>query len=550
MNKFGHELTGWSQAELDKMAIDALIEPPGKGEDPVRNLRNGASQAQQVESILRCAHDEKRRMTWLHTAVENELGRLLMSVGLDITRQRQAESRLRWLASHDAVTDMLNRDSFTYEMNSIIEDAADRKATSALLIVDIDNFQDINDTYGHQTGDSVLSQLSGRLQALCESNAIIGRLGSDEFAVLQENGDSASALRLVEAIGRNLADSPLQVDDRTAHVSTTTGIVLFPKHGDNTKDLLANATLALAQARRVNPGHGHILTLDAEVRAMRRERMHIRDEVAAALADDRFALYYQPILDMRSYRLSHCESLVRMQSPDGRIVPPGAFIEVAEQSGQINAIQHVVLRKAIQMQAELQRIGHPLKISINLAAKTFEDPHLVELVKKLLQQTGADPRQLIFEIVESEAIANMVTAQLITEELTTLGASFAFDDFGVGFTSFEYLRELPVDYVKIDQSFMRNLKERETDRVLVRSMNEMIRRLGLKSVAEGVEDAWTLDYLRDIGVDYCQGYYISRPVPYPPVGAEARAIEQRLSLEAGMDGIANVVTLDHASQPG
>ena len=476
-------------------------------------------------------------MTWLHTAVKNEQGRMIMSVGLDITLQRQTESRLRWLAGHDAVTDLLNRDSFTNEMRSVIEDAGERRASAALLIVDIDNFRDVNETYGHQTGDSLLAQLSKRLKMLCESSAIVGRVGSDEYAILQPGGDAASAQVLVEAIGRNLADRPFQVDASTIHVSASSGIVLFPKHGDSTQELLANATLALAQAQRISPGHGHILTLDAEVRAQRRERMHIRDEVAAALADERFVLYYQPILDMRTYRLSHCESLVRMQNRDGVIVPPGGFIEIAEQSGQINAIQHVVLRQAIQMQAELQRMGHLLKISINLAAKTFEDPHLVEMVKKLLTQTGADPKQLIFEIVESEAIANMVTAQLITEELTTLGASFAFDDFGVGFTSFEYLRELPVDYVKIDQSFMRNLKERETDRVLVRSMNEMIRRLGLKSVAEGVEDAWTLDYLRDIGIDFCQGYYISKPIPFPPVGADARAIEQWLTSEAGRAGL-------------
>lgn len=540
MNRYGHDLTGWPQSDIETMQASELIQAPDKGDDPLQRLHSHDAHTQQIESALRCADGTLRQVTWLHTAIDNEPGRVIMSVGLDITLQRETESRLRWLSGHDAVTGLLNRNGFTQELQNIILDIREQRTTAALLIVDIDNFQDVNDSYGYQNGDSVIHQLGGRIASLLENNAILGRVGSDEFAILLADGDSAAAFSMAEAVSRNLADIPIRIDDRPIHLSITTGIVMLPEHGGSTHELLANATLALSQAKRINPGHAHILTPSEEIRAMRRARMHIRDEIAEALNEDRFIVHFQPIVDMRTCRISHCESLVRMQLRDGGIVMPGAFIDIAEQSGQITAIQHAVVRKVIRRQAELEQAGHSITIGINLAARAFEDPHLLAIIKDLLNETGADPRKLIFEIVESEAIANLTSAQQLMTELTSLGSSFAFDDFGIGFTSFEYLRELPVDYVKIDQSFVRNMRERDTDLALVRSMHEMIRRLGLKSVAEGVGDMWTFEYLHEIGIDYSQGYCISKPSANPPVGADALAIEQRLATEIQIHEAPNV----------
>jgi EAL domain-containing protein (putative c-di-GMP-specific phosphodiesterase class I) len=254
----------------------------------------------------------------------------------------------------------------------------------------------------------------------------------------------------------------------------------------------------------------------------------MRGEISKAIAEDRLLLHYQPIMHLPTGRISHCEALVRMRGDDGQLIPPGSFIPVAEHTGQISAIDRLVISKALQAQTEAMQQGHVLKVSINIAAKSFEDPAFFDDFSRAVTQSGADPTQLIVEILETEAIANFDTARKILRKIREFGSHFALDDFGIGFTSFEYLRELPVSYVKIDQSFIKHLKERTQDQELVRSMNDMIHRLGILSVAEGIEDHESFEYLKNLGVDYGQGYYISRPLAAVPIGEVGREIEARL----------------------
>lgn len=529
MNQFGHQTTGWRPNNVNGKDIGMLI--PGKdalGMPRPSTNRSQTDSIKEYEGSLICANGSERKVYWMQAQVDADAGQVLLSVGLDLTKQRETESRLRWLSSHDVITQLPNREQLAHEFIGCIRDAQGGSYSVALILVDIDQLQDINDTHGLQEGDRALKAVGDCLKQNCP-NLFVSRSGGDEFTVLMPGADGETALRTADSLCKAISQISFECSGKPVSLSTSVGVALFPEHGKTTEEINTNASVALAQAKRLSPGRARLVQLDEEVHAVRERRIRMRAEINQAIADDRFLLHFQPILHLHTGRISHAEVLVRMRSPDGKLIPPYEFISVAEQTGQIAMIDRLVLQKALKTQAEAMRQGHSLKLGINVSAKSFEDAQYFQDFSSAVNQSGADPKQIIIEILETEAIASFDSAQKVVRRIKEFGSHFALDDFGIGFTSFEYLRELPVSYVKIDQSFVKHLKDRPQDRELVRSMNEMIHRLGILSVAEGVEDKEALDFLREIGVDYGQGYYISRPLAAAPIGDVASEIESRIT---------------------
>jgi EAL domain-containing protein (putative c-di-GMP-specific phosphodiesterase class I) len=239
----------------------------------------------------------------------------------------------------------------------------------------------------------------------------------------------------------------------------------------------------------------------------------MKEQLVSALNENRLVLFYQPILNLSSNRISHCECLVRMLDDKGQFIAPAKFLGIASESGLLPKLDYSVIEKAMRQQSLWEESGITTGLSINVTAPTLEQADFKQRIEELIHLTGANPHRLIFEIVETDAISNLAFTHDLLHHFKSIGAKIAFDDFGIGFTSFEYVRELPVDYIKIDQSFIRFIHEREQDRVLVKSMVEMSHSLGKKVIVEGVENRAALDIVRDIGVEYIQGYYICRPMP-------------------------------------
>ena len=310
-----------------------------------------------------------------------------------------------------------------------------------------------------------------------------------------------------------LSKGQITVNGRTHKALASIGIALFPEHGSNVHDLLAAADLAMYQAKEAGRGGWHLFSDEEKTR----ERMHTlvywKEKIEHALLHERFLFYFQPIMHIADKSISHHEVLLRMLDDAGNILAPHLFIPAAEQTGLIHAIDHMVLRKAIAQSAQIQHAGHPVRFSINLSAHAFHDPELLPILTEAFHHYGADPSNFMFEITETAALEDLYAAKELMETIKQLGCSFTLDDFGVGFSSFYYIRQLPIDIVKIDGSFIRNLGNSPDDQILVKALCEVAKGFGKKTTAEFVESEATLSILESMNVDYAQGFLIGVPVP-------------------------------------
>ncbi|MEA3638449.1 MAG: EAL domain-containing protein [Lamprobacter sp.] len=435
------------------------------------------------------------------------------------TERETAQQELRWLADHDPLTALLNRRRFDEELTKAIAQSADNTQQGALLFIDLNNFKDVNDTSGHQIGDRLLCRIGKRLAACLGEADKIGRFGGDEFAVLLPAATPELALTLADLMQERIRTTRVQAKGHRHQVSASIGIVLFPEHGNDPQTLMANADLAMYQAKAQQHHRCHLYSNQDSARAAANARVLWNREITEAIESDRLQLYYQPLMALADRRIWRAEGLLRLQLADGRLVSPDEFIPVAESTGLINAIDRWVLAEAIRV-----LLIHPhLSLGINLSAKALADTSIDAELARLLQASKIDPQRLTLEITETAAIDNMSTAVTRIKSMRALGCHFALDDFGSGFASYAYLKQLPVDDVKIDGSFIRDLERNLEDRIFVRATTEMAHRMGKKVIAEFVESEAILKVLYELGIDFAQGYFIGRPIPEPPV-AEARPL--------------------------
>jgi diguanylate cyclase (GGDEF)-like protein len=473
----------------------------------VRTIRHFAADSREPLELIALRADGSEFAAELTLSAEDGG---LTGVIRDVSERKRYERRLRHLADHDGLTGLVNRRRF--------EECIDGEG--AVVLLGLDRFKYVNDAHGHTAGDDVLRAVAAALRSAARPGDVVARLGGDEFAVLLDGASLEDAARIAGELVRAVA--ACRVSFGGLAIAASAGVVRL---GDAERPLLA-ADLAMHAAKeaggnRVHVTHGG----DSRVAGMQ-ARVARADQVRRALGEDRFTLYWQPIVELAGGEATQYELLLRMIGEDGAIVPPGAFIEVAERFGLIGELDRWVIRRAIRLLAARPDV----RLEVNVSGCSLSDAELPSFVEREIAVAGVDPSRLVFEITETSAIADMEQAREFAERLTRLGCRFALDDFGAGFSSFHYLKYLPLDSLKIDGDFVRGLASSPTDRLVVKAMVDIARGMGMKTIAEFVEDAETVTLLRELGVDYSQGYHHGRPVPVGLVEGEQQLPQQRRQL--------------------
>ncbi|HJW29272.1 MAG TPA: EAL domain-containing protein, partial [Saprospiraceae bacterium] len=439
-------------------------------------------------------------------------GMVLAGLLLDVTEEKLNEERIAYLADHDPLTGLINRRRFQEKLEEQIAYNRRYNVSGTLLFMDLDQFKYINDTYGHHTGDEYLRQVAHHLRSSLRKTDIIGRLGGDEFGIILPNMLDGQASMLGNALLKTLNSKEFIHEGRRTSFNASIGIVQFPKHGDTVSELLAKADSAMYNAKEQGRNTFCIFQKGSSVVYMQ-EKIHWEERIRHALKENHFQLYFQPIVNIYTGAISHYESLLRMVGADGKIISPVAFISIAERFGLIREIDRWVVINAIRTQGESMQTGRPTTLAINLSGRHFGSPKILELIQETTRNYKADPSSIIFEVTETSAVDNFTEACDFIQTLRKMGYRFALDDFGVGFSSFDYLKHMPVDYIKIDGSFVRNLNNNKVDQIFVKAIADMANGLGVKTIAEFVESYAILETLRELGISLGQGYYFAKPVP-------------------------------------
>jgi diguanylate cyclase (GGDEF)-like protein len=422
----------------------------------------------------------------------------------------QAAGRFAYQALHDPLTGLPNRILLRDRAGQAIR-GADRELTPvALLLLDLDRFKEVNDTLGHHYGDQLLVQVGQRLRAALRGVDTVARLGGDEFAVLlpkitTSEGAVAVAKKLQAAL-----EEPFALERLALEVEASIGLALYPEHGNDPEELLQHADIAMYVAKETHAG---FVLFDPTQDQHSPRRLALLGELRRAIDTGQLVLHYQPKIDTHSGRVLGVEALVRWQHPTHGLIPPDEFIPLAERTGLITPLTHYVLDAALRQCRQWHQDGHELNVAVNISARRMLDPAFPDEVADLLATWQLPARLLVLEITESTMMADPQHALEVLSRLHSMGVQLSIDDFGTGYSSMAYLKNLPVDELKVDRSFVSHMTDNTSDAVIVRSTVDLGRNLGLRVVAEGVEDQTTLEQLNALGCEAIQGYYISRPVP-------------------------------------
>jgi len=420
----------------------------------------------------------------------------------DVTDQRRVQAALAHQANHDALTSLPNR----VMLHRRLQEAIEIGESFALCILDLDGFKEINDTLGHDAGDVLLREVARRLSRGIRPGDLVARLGGDEFALLLHTVEASVASRVAEQMSGQLAHG-FEVNGQRLDVRASVGIAMHPSHGQDPATLLRRADMAMYVAKRT---HARCVLFAPELDQDSAERLTLLSDLREAIETDQLVLYYQPKQDLRRGIVTGAEALVRWQRPGQGLIAPDKFIPLAEQTGLIGPLTEWVMRAAVRQAYLWQRRYPDMRVAVNLSMRNLQDPTLARTIAALLEQW---PAQLDVEITESALMADPERALATLSALSDVGVRIAIDDFGTGYSSLAYLKRLPVDVLKIDRSFVRDLHTHTNDRIIVRSTIDLAHNLGLRVVAEGVEDSVAAEVLRQFGCDEIQGYHLSRPVP-------------------------------------
>jgi len=465
--------------------------------------------------------------TWALTTkvpLKNREGEVIGTMGIahNITHRKETERRIRHMALHDALTGLPNRTLLEDRLRQAIALGQRVHKHVAVLLLDLDRFKNVNDCFGHTVGDRLLVLAAERLTACIRKCDTVARLGGDEFVIAVQ---MAERLEGIEFVARKVLDAlsePFQVEDRELQISASIGICQFPEDGKNAEDLLQFADVAMYEAKE--RGRGRFCFFSPALTEATRREQKLESDLVQACARDEFEIHYQPLVETKSGRITGMEALLRWRHPEQGLLSPNQFIPKLEELGLIVEVGRWVLKTACRQAVEWQQNGlPPVRVAVNVSSQQFYEGNIAEAVAKVLQETKLDPRFLELELTESQTLDDSDATINIMLALKRLGVSLSLDDFGTGWSSLSYLRRFPIDRIKIDRSFVKDLHSQPAAEEVVKTILTLSRNLGIVCIAEGVETREQQDYFSKHDCAEMQGFYFSRPIPVLDVTALLRS---------------------------
>jgi len=508
---YGHESVMDMMSDLVNIQTQLYVDPGRR--DEFRALMDLHGKVQNFESQV---YRKDGEIIWISEnarTVKNDAGEILYYEGTveDITERRTFEAQIQHQATHDSLTGLPNRYLLEDRLQQSINFAERYHTKLAVAFVDLDQFKHINDSLGHDAGDTLLLTVSERLSALVRDSDTVVRLGGDEFVILltsiQKNDYVTQTMkRVLDAISQ-----PVMLNGLEFRISCSIGISIYPEDGTQANVLLKNADTAMYKAKQ--SGRNNFQYFTHKLNAILQERMDIERKLRNATKREELLLYYQPKVDIEDNRVNGAEALIRWVPEAGTMISPARFIPIAEETGLIEEIGDWVLNTAcLQSHVFLKKFGRPILVSINISPRQFQRKGLAQHIADIITRTGADPQYIELEITESTLADDISTFITTLHELKAIGVKLAIDDFGTGYSSMTYLKDFPIDRLKIDQGFVYNLEQTPANSAILKAIVTLGHNLGLKVIAEGVETEFQRDFLRDIGCDELQGYLFSKPI--------------------------------------
>jgi diguanylate cyclase (GGDEF)-like protein/PAS domain S-box-containing protein len=497
-----------------------IVHPDDRARAAAENQRH--NETGETFSLDYRVYRKDGRIVWVHDEARmfrDERGVPAFSLGvmIDITEIKRGDEKVAFLTYHDELTGLPSRSMFEELLELSITRAKHHEASVAVICVDIDDFRLVNDSLGRLAGDEVLNVVAGRLREAARETDLVARRSGDTFLLLladleREGDDVEAAVARAETAAQRVLDAlalPFRAGGTELYVSASIGISLFPQDGDETGSLLRNAEAAMLESKK--GGHAYLVSNRGALDSSAKLRFVTR--LRKAVESQRWALHYQPILELATGRMQGVEALIRWIEPDGTMVPPGDFIPLAEELGLIEAIGDWVVRELVYQAQAWSELDIDLDISFNLSPRQFWQPDLAEGILERIREGGVDPSRVVVEITESSAMNDPDKAQAILEDLHAGGLRIAIDDFGTGYSSLARIRDMPVDVLKIDRSFVSGVDVDPQNQSIVSAFIELARGLGMTTLAEGIETEGELAFVLERGCVMGQGFYFSKPVP-------------------------------------
>jgi len=506
-NRQAERVYGYSSDEMQLLNISDLVSPEEK-----QNLAKYINEACTKGIVYESVHYRKDRSTF-PVEISSQLAtfgteRVLVNVIRDISERKRILQELEYFSTHDSLTGVYNRTYLEEAIDRII--SSNSPAKNALLLIDIDNFGGLNDALGHKLGDQLLVDVTEVLKKNIRAEDILARVGGDEFGILMPNADLHEAKYLAAKLRRVLAESEINVRSYLPYrINICIGITLFDQESLNAHEVIAQASQALFQTK--TQGYNRVSWFVPDHKSNTPRMKELMYFLTEAVKKELFTLYFQPVVDILTGEVIYYEGLLRLRSDKGILFRPGNFIPLAERLGLMPQIDSQVLKLAFAALDDYPE----LKLFINLSGLSLSDECLLDNIEKTVLSKGIQPSRLGFEITETAAVKDLQTAERWINRLKAIGCLFALDDFGIGYSSFSYLQNLPVDYVKIDGSYIRELDKNSKHRVFVQAMSMLIKSLDKKIIAESVENNTVLEFLKENGVNYVQGNFLGKPQNAP-----------------------------------
>jgi diguanylate cyclase (GGDEF)-like protein len=455
------------------------------------------------------------------TGGDSEIAAISDALNVTIGALKERNEALHRLAERDSLTGLFNRNYFGRVLDTELAWVKRGRMTSALLFIDLDRFKYVNDTLGHGAGDRLLVEVANLIKGRMRGHDIVSRFGGDEFTVVAHDVSKDAAKTIAKGIHEILLEYQFIEQEQTFTISCTIGIAMITADSRNAEEALSQADAACYEAKSGGRNQYAMYEPDQQQKLTMETDIGWSQAIKDALRNDGFSLVYQPIVSLNGSSKEYYEVLLRMPDKSGKILMPGLFLPVAERFGLLAEIDRWVIAHALRALAAARSGGREVVFSINLSGQVLTDAAVIEMIKGALVQHSLPPNAVIFEITEQTAVRYIDRARHLTQELIELGCRFALDDFGVGFSSFNYLKRLPVDLIKIDGSFIKNLDSEPVDQVMVKSIVEIAKALGKEVIAEFVQNQASIDLLKSYGVDFVQGRHVGTPVdvlPHPTPG--------------------------------